>query len=199
MRKYLSYAITVLTLLAAGTTAIAQMGNGGGGGGGSKGDSGGERPYGGNIFREEEMRQQLPPEGANEYEMGLRLVQKQQYAAAIVHLETALERRPNDAHILYYLGYSHHMFGQSFSDATRDVEFKIALDYYRRASGLDSHNRLTHEFLGILHMQMHDSAAAADEMKTLEMLCPSGCDERDALAKVLAGKAAPPNATPPQK
>lgn len=152
------------------------------------GDSGGERPYNGNIFREDEMRQQLPPEGAGEYEVGIRLVRAQRYFEAIRHLEVAEGQRPNDAHIQYYLGYSHQMFGRSEAGAARDGEFKMALQSYRRALALNSSDRLTHQSLGILYLDMHDATEAAAEFTALETLCPAGCSEREALNKAMSAR-----------
>ncbi len=194
MRRVSLLVVSAGFLLVAGGASWAA----GGGGGGGSGDSGGENPYGGDSFRQDEMRPQLKPETRNDYEAGLTALQQHQYVDAIVHLTLALPQRPNDATILFELGYANHMLGQAAAGATRDADYKLALGYYHRSLTVDPDSRIAHRYLGTLALQLHDQAAAAGELKALETLCPSGCDERDSLAKAEdAYQAALNAATPP--
>ncbi len=190
MRRLPVLLLTIAAFALFGQPCAAQGGGGGGSNGG--GDSGGERPYGGDPFREDATRQHLAPEGVNEYDAGLRLIQKSDFSGAILHLTLAVASKPNDAHALYYLAYAHHMLGQASVTPARDNEFKMSLNYYRRSLALDGDNREAHQYLGTLYLQLNDAGAAANELKALEALCPSGCQEREALTKAIAGYQAPP-------
>ena len=167
-------AAAAAAVLSIGTTASA-MGGGGGGG------------YGGGNFA-------APAATFDDYTTARRLIHHQQYAQAIPHLENALEKHPRDADILNYLGYTHRMVGMTYTDAGRDGEFKMSLDYYQRALAIDPNHKGVHEYLGELYLQMHDMASAQKEQTTLASLCPSGCDERETLDKAIAAYA--PAATP---
>ena len=138
------------------TPALA-MGGGGGGGGG----------YGG-------MMSSGPT--FSEYQIAMRLIRHKQYADAIPHLESWLAEKPHDADTLNYLGYTKRMVG----------DYSSSLDYYKRALAEDPNHKGVHEYLGELYLQMNDQASAQKELDTLASLCPSGCDERDALTKALA-------------
>ena len=174
MRNLLLCAATAVAVLSIGTTASAM----GGGGGGS---------YGGGNFA-------APAATFDDYTTARRLIHHQQYAQAIPHLENALEKNPRDADILNYLGYTHRMVGMTYTDAGRDGEFKMSLDYYQRALAIDPNHKGVHEYLGELYLQMRDMTSAQKEQTTLASLCPSGCDERETLDKAIAAYA--PAATP---
>jgi tetratricopeptide (TPR) repeat protein len=176
MRYLLTPAVAVAALIGIETVAFA-MGGGGSGG------------YGGGSFS-------APAPTFDDYSTAKRLIHHQQYAEAIPHLETALEKRPRDADILNYLGYTHRMVGMTYTDAGRDGEFKMSLDYYQRALGIDPNHKGVHEYLGELYLQMHDMASAQKEQTTLASLCPSGCDERETLDKAIAAYAPAPAAGP---
>jgi predicted Zn-dependent protease len=146
--------------LLAGTAAFPM---GGGGGGGYGGGFGGSMGMGGQ-------------QTFDDYAVALRLIHHEEYAQAIPHLESALAQRPHDADILNYLGYTHRMVG----------DYQVSLDYYKRALAIDPDHKGVHEYLGELYLQMNDQPSAQKELETLASLCPSGCDERDALTKALA-------------
>jgi len=177
MRKLFLHAAAATALLGLGTGAFA-MGGGGGGG------------YGGGNFK-------APSAAFDDYTTAKRLIHHEQYAQAIPHLETALEKHPRDADILNYLGYTHRMVGMTYTDAGRDGEFKMSLDYYQRALAIDPNHKGVHEYLGELYLQMHDMASAQKEQTTLASLCPSGCDERETLDKAVAVYAAATPAASP--
>jgi len=162
--------LSAAACLLAGTSAFA-MGGGGGGGYGNFSST------------------TMPT--FDDYAVAKRLIRHEEYAKAIPHLMTALQKRPHDADILNYLGYSHRMVGVGERDAARDNDFKMSLDFYQSALAIDPTHRGVHEYLGELFLQMNNLNAAHHEMNELVILCPDGCDERDALSKALAAYVPP--------
>ncbi len=154
-------------------TASLAMGGGGGGGG-----------YGGNMSM-------MPSATFDDYTSAKRLIKHQEYASAIPHLEAALRQHPRDADIMNYLGYTHRMVGVSEQADARDKDFQASLAFYQAALAIDPLHKGVHEYLGELFLQMNNLNAAHHEMNELVILCPDGCDERDALAKALAAYVPP--------
>jgi tetratricopeptide (TPR) repeat protein len=186
MRKTAGFAFAaMITFLSAGA-AVAQ--NGGDQGNGSKGsgDSGGEQPFGGNVFREDERNQQLDPEGSDPYQIGLHFLQDQKYGEAIPHLKAAVSRKPNDASAWFYLGYAHQKLADSLSETERGDEFDTAMRSYRRALVLDPDIKSAHQYLGLLYLVKNDPESARTQANALARLCPSGCDERAELDTAIA-------------
>ena len=177
MRTILFAASAALCLTALGTAALA-MGGGGGGGG-----------YGGNMSM-------MPSASFDDYTSAKRLIKHQEYASAIPHLEAALRQHPKDADIMNYLGYTHRMVGATEQADARDNDFQTSLAFYQAALAINPLHKGVHEYLGELFLQMNDLNAAHHEMNELVILCPDGCDERDALAKALAAYVPPVAAAP---
>jgi tetratricopeptide (TPR) repeat protein len=172
---------TVYLAVAAALLVSPAFAMGGGGGGG----------YGG--------MNAMPSASFDDYTTAKRLIKHEDYAKAIPHLEAALAKRPHDADILNYLGYTHRMVGMGEADIVRDTDFKTSLAYYEQALVIDPNHKGVHEYLGELYLQMGDLNAAHHEMNQLVILCPDGCDERDTLNKALAAyvpPAAPAAMTP---
>jgi len=178
MRKIMLATVIATSLMALTTPSFSM---GGGGGGGNMG-------YGGGIQSDATF---------DDYATAVRLIKHEKYAEAIPHLDAALANRPHSADILNYLGYTHRMVGMTYTDAGRDGEFKMSLDYYQRALAIDPNHRGVHEYLGELYLQMHDMTSAQKEQATLASLCPSGCDERETLDKAIAAYAPAPAAAAP--
>lgn len=172
MRKHFYLAVAAAAVLASPVFAMG----GGGGGGGYRGMNA------------------MPAMTFDDYTTAKRLIKHQDYAKAIPHLEAALTKRPHDADVLNYLGYTHRMVGAGETDATRDNDFKLSLAYYQQALVIDPNHKGVHEYLGELYLQMNDLNKAHQEMNQLVILCPDGCDERDTLNKALAAYVPP--ATP---
>src|ERR1700742_4567722 len=107
----------------------------------------------------------------DDYATALRLIKHEDYARAIPHLEAALRRRPHDADVLNYLGYTHRMVGVTETDAQRDNDFKMSLNYYEQALAINPNHRGVHEYLGELYLQMNDLNKAHSEMNQLVILC----------------------------
>lgn len=179
MRTILFAASAALFLTALGTSALA-MGGGGGGGGG----------YGGNMSM-------MPSASFDDYTSAKRLIKHQEYASAIPHLEAALRQHPKDADIMNYLGYTHRMVGATEQADARDNDFQTSLAFYQAALAINPLHKGVHEYLGELFLQMNNLNAAHHEMNELVILCPDGCDERDALAKALAAYVPPAAANAP--
>jgi Flp pilus assembly protein TadD len=126
------------------------------------------------------------PTEQSDYEIALRLIRHKQYADAIPHLQFALADKPKDGEILDYLGYAKRMVGN----------YDDALYYYGRALVIDPNDKQAHENLGELDLAKNDLLSAQKELETLTTLCPSSCDERDALAKAIAGHKPSTSLTP---
>jgi predicted Zn-dependent protease len=155
-------AVSVASLVALPAFA---MGGGGGGYGGGMGSMGGS---------------------SDDYGTAKRMIAHQQYALAIPHLEIALKRKPKDADIANYLGFAHRKVGETMSGDDQAKQFSDSLTFYRYALQIDPNHRGVHEYLGELYLDMHDAAAANQELNTLASLCPTGCDERDTLTQAIA-------------
>jgi len=116
------------------------------------------------------------PMEKSDYDQAMQLIRHKQYAEAIPHLEFALADKPQDADILNYLGFAKRMVG----------DYDASLYYYGRALAIEPGHKGVHESLGELDLQKNDLASAQKELATLATLCPSGCEERDALTKAVA-------------
>ena len=171
MRKLMLCTIAVLAV--ASTTPAGAMGGGGGGGGG--GSYGGSFPSSG------------PSLSSDDYTIAMRLIKHKQYAEAIPHLQMVLADKPHDADILNYLGFTKRMVG----------DYDASLDYYTRALAIDPNHKGVHEYLGELYLQKNDLPSAQKELTTLATLCPSGCDEKDALTKAIGDYKPPAAAATP--
>jgi tetratricopeptide (TPR) repeat protein len=129
--------------------------------------------------------------GFDDYAMAIRMIHREQYANAVPYLNRALASRPNNADILNYLGFTHRMLG----------DYPGSLDYYQKALARDPDHKGAHEYLGELYLNMHQVGAARAQLTELTRLCPTGCDERDALTKSIASyetaSSAPAAATTP--
>ena len=116
------------------------------------------------------------------YAAGLRLFNAQKYDEAIPFFEKVLEGEPQNVKILEKLGYSQLMTG----------DYPGALGSLQKALSVDEDNKRVHQDLGEVYLATHDRASADIQMAALNQLCPSGCDEKDALAKAIADAGPPP-------
>jgi tetratricopeptide (TPR) repeat protein len=122
----------------------------------------------------------------NDYANARRLIHFGKYAEAIPYLNNAHMEQPHKADILAYLGYAHRMVGDN----------DLAVDYYQVALKEDPDNRLAHEYLGELYLGLNYLSSAQEQLAQLTRLCPSNCDERDALTKAIASYQAAASAMP---
>jgi predicted Zn-dependent protease len=63
---------------------------------------------------------------------------------------------------------------------------RTALDYLQKAIANDPGHRAAHQFLGEDYLAMHNMNAANAQLAELTRICPSGCDEKEALGKAIA-------------
>jgi tetratricopeptide (TPR) repeat protein len=177
--------LILVTALVVGTPALSQM------------SGSGVPPNSGQDPNYDDMRADMDAkkntETANEFVTGAGLVKQQQFAAAIPHLEAAFAKNPRNVTLLIYLGFSHRMVGGASAGVAQAAEFKKALDYYQQGLAIDADNKLLHEYLGKLDLLMREYGSAADELKTLQTLCPSDCAERTALAQAIQANPPPPS------
>lgn len=116
------------------------------------------------------------PMERSDYDIAMKMMRNKQYAEAIPHLQFALADKPQDVDILTDLGFAKRMVG----------DYDGALYYYERALAIAPGHKGLHESMGEFDLQKSDIASAQKELATLATLCPSGCDERDALSKAIA-------------
>jgi tetratricopeptide (TPR) repeat protein len=120
-----------------------------------------------------------------------RLLRDQRYAEAIPYLNKALLARPGDAGVLDDLAYAHRMIG--------DYPGSLLLCQHTLAKNPD--RPTTHENLGEVYLKMNRLAGARAELVQLQRLCPTGCDEANALSVAIAryeqGAAAAPASAQP--
>ena len=162
MKKRMLWATLTAIALWSSTSAIAQY----------SGQAGGMDPSGNATFG-----------GGNAssgdfaiYAAGLRLFDAQKYDEAIPYFEKVLEGEPSNVKILEKLGYSQMKTGDDSG----------ALASLQKALSIDEDNRLVHRDLGEVYLATRDRASADIQMAALNQLCPSGCDEKDALASAIA-------------
>ena len=110
---------------------------------------------------------------SDEYEDAVDLIGDQKYQDAIAKLEAAQKKYPESANVLNYLGYCNRKLGENDK----------AMDYYRQALAKDPKHRGVHNYLGELFLQMKNVKKAENELSTLALLCPDGCEEATDLKK----------------
>jgi tetratricopeptide (TPR) repeat protein len=174
MRKSIFLAAAVVIALCASSPVLAQ----------ANGQAGGVNPAGNSGFGGGNATSSI----FTDYAVALRLMHQGNYADAIPYLDHALIGRPHSADILTNLGYSHFM--------TDDPS--TALADYQKALATDPDHKRAHQHLGELYLALHDTASAQAQLAELTRVCPSGCDEKDALTKAIADYAgsAPPASAP---
>lgn len=138
------------------------------------------------VYDELKDKGSLGAPNVDELAVGADLVRGYQFEDAIPHLEHALARHPRDVTTLIYIGLAHRMAGDGQSGEARDAHYAKALEYYKRGLEIDPRNRTLHEYLGRLYLKMHDLGSAQAELKALEDICPSGCDQRTALGMAVS-------------
>ena len=159
---------------------------------GGTGNQGTYQPQGPDTGFEDMKADTEKHKTVDELAAGADLVKAQKYADAIPHLEEATHRNPHNAAAFLYLGFAHRMLAGALPADQRGTEFDKALANYQQALAIDSSNKLLHEYLGKLYLLRRDYDHAAGELKTLDTLCPSGCDEHTALAQAIAANPPPP-------
>lgn len=195
MHKHRIFAVTVATLFVFGTPAFSQSH-----GGDDLSRIGAVRDYNPHDLDPKKIGNKPESKPNEELVAGVNMVKQQKYTDAIPHLELALTDNSNNATIFIYLGFSHRMLGAGLTGDAKNGEYAKALGYYMQGLQIAPDNKLLHEYLGKLYLLMYNQPSAEKELKTLETLCPSGCEERDTLSNVLiAYGASMALTTPPAK
>ena len=104
-----------------------------------------------------------------------RLIYKEKYKRALKKLNTMVEKNEHIAETWNLLGFA--------SRKTND--FDTADMAYKKALELNSNHLGALEYQGELYISMGKLALAKSNLEKLNQLCPSGCDEQQALAEAL--------------
>jgi Flp pilus assembly protein TadD len=99
------------------------------------------------------------------------------YAAALEELR-GLAEDTQQVDVYNLLGYTLRKTG----------DFATSLAYYNKALQLQPDYRAAHEYLGELYVETGSISKAREQLAALVKLCPSGCEEREDLERVLEGK-----------
>jgi tetratricopeptide (TPR) repeat protein len=105
-----------------------------------------------------------------------RWIKDEKYERAITRLLEVVERDPDNADALNWLGYSYRKTGKLEDSAT----------YYERALTADPDHKGALEYQGELFIMTGQMDKARANLARLEALCPDGCDERAELETAIA-------------
>jgi len=122
----------------------------------------------------------LAPKGNTElgnllYADAVRLINTEQYSAAITELYKTEFEVGLHADVQNYLGYTHRKLGR----------YEEAKSYYAMALKLNPEHLGAHEYLGELYIEIGDMKNARKQLASLNKLCGFGCEEREELARLV--------------
>lgn len=103
---------------------------------------------------------------------------RQDYQGALLTLEAATAREPQNPDIHNLIGFSNRKLGR----------LDAAGAAYETALRLDPLHKGALEYQGEMFLMQGDLAAAEANLARLAALCPSGCAERDMLARAIAAQ-----------
>ncbi len=109
----------------------------------------------------------VPSASDSDWAAGEALVRRDRFEEALPKLSAALGRAPNNADL-------NNMMGFTLRKLKRTDE---AERHYQRALALDPDHRGAREYYGELLLIKGDGAKAREQLRVLERLCPSGCEE----------------------
>lgn len=98
------------------------------------------------------------------------------YRGAEYQLREAVSLTKTNPDVWNLLGFSYRQQGK----------LEKAWDAYERALTLDPNHVDANEYLGELYLMQGQVDLAKQQLAKLDQLCPSGCKERDVLAKAIA-------------
>ena len=157
--------------------AAPALADGGGGGGG--GDTDNTTCQAGEVYDARSMRcvkQQagvLPDEALADY--AYVLAKAERYGEALTVLN--LMQNPNTAKALNYRGYATRKLGR----------LDEGIKYYRKSVKLDPRYAQVREYLGEAYVQKGELARAKAQLRAIEGICGTECEEYEDLAKAIAG------------
>ena len=103
-------------------------------------------------------------------------VKAERYKDAVPQLQKVIAQQPQNADAWNLLAYSQ----RKMDDLT------ASLENYKKALSIDPSHKDAHEYLGELYLRMGDLAKAEKQLKRLDSLCFSGCDQLDELKAAIA-------------
>jgi Flp pilus assembly protein TadD len=101
-------------------------------------------------------------------------IKAQNYVAALAELRNLAEDT-QQADVYNLLGFTLRKTG----------DLKTSRTYYLKALDLKPDYKAAHEYLGELYVETGDMGKAKEQLAILVKLCPSGCEEREDLQKVI--------------
>lgn len=104
-----------------------------------------------------------------------RALDEERWQDALTLLEPLAEREPDDADVWNLTGYASRKLGR----------LERARTAYDRALELDPKHRRAHAYLGELHLQRGDAAAAEAQLARLDELCWLPCREERTLRRAI--------------
>lgn len=99
------------------------------------------------------------------------LIRAGQFEQALPVLAEVLQRNPQNADALNWLGYANRRLGR----------YDEAVGYYRQALAADPHHLGAREYLGEAYLEQGNVSAAQEQLAALEAACTLGCAELTAL------------------
>jgi tetratricopeptide (TPR) repeat protein len=111
-----------------------------------------------------------------EFAAGKKALVAEDWNAAIMMLESASLRDPQNPDIQNYIGYAFR----------RQHQLGPAIGHYQQALTLNPRHRSAHEHLGEAYLVLGEPATAEQHLAMLEDICLIGCDEYDDLKRAIA-------------
>lgn len=103
------------------------------------------------------------------------LIRAEQFEQALPVLAEVLQRNPQNADALNWLGYANRRLGR----------FDEAVGYYRQALAADPRHLGAREYLGEAYLEQGNVSAAQEQMAAIEAACALGCPELTALRSAI--------------
>ncbi len=116
------------------------------------------------------------PPSHPDWEPGIEAIQRNDWPAAITHLDQVVRNEPDNADAHNALGFAYR------SSERMDSAFK----HFREALRLAPGHRSAHENLGEAYLKAGNKAKAREHLAILARLCAQPCEERASLAKAIA-------------
>jgi Flp pilus assembly protein TadD len=118
---------------------------------------------------------EAPQESAADLAESARLIEAENYRAALPILERLAKDLPANADVFNLLGFAHRKTGN----------LALSGAHYRRALHLQPNHLGALEYQGELFLLQGDVEAAKANLRRLEAVCPTDCEERDELAEAI--------------
>jgi Flp pilus assembly protein TadD len=106
-------------------------------------------------------------------------IKARDYKGALAELRDLAEDTQN-ADVYNLLGFTLRKTG----------DYATSLSYYTKALDLQPDHKAAREYLGELYVETGHMDKAKQQLVALTKLCPAGCEEREDLARAIAGKSA---------